>query len=129
MDKSLDITLNGQRVGKCQVKVEGLYCVFRCHCKFPTDGVYRIRLRTEKGNIRLGIPVPTDNEYVLHTKLPLRRLPAQIFTLEAYLKGDNKEEIIIPLRPGEPFAHIRQLPHCILVRRNGALCLEMTNKK
>ena len=121
MEGRWDITLGGEKVGVCTGKREGLYCLLSCRCRLPQEKIYRILLCAGEEQIRLGIPVPGEGGYVLHTRLPIRRIPEgeiRFIACEKSCEGGTK---FIPLKQGEPFPYLRQLPRCRLGYRDGEL--------
>ncbi len=66
----------------------------------------------------LGVLIPYGQEFGLDTKLAMKRLGKGALQFRITPKRDKIEEYV-PLSPEEPFAYIRRLKECYLVRHNG----------
>lgn len=74
MEGYFEVTLNGEGAGKVEVCPQGLYCLFRCRCRFPAGKIYRLAARWADHWENLGIPVPAGDGFYLEKKLPRKRL-------------------------------------------------------
>ena len=96
-----NILFCGRIVGKAQVEKVGLYYQFRCLCRLPTGGIYRLIVNCRGETANLGICVLANGEYVLSTKIAAKRLPTDDFTIQAISKeqaeSTNQQKEILRL--------------------------------
>ena len=110
------MTRDGQIVGTVTIKREGLYCRIFCRCRAGDETIHRLYAGDEK----IGVLIPQDGYLLLDTKVAAKRLkPGCQFTL------DQELMYFIPIRPGEPFAHLDKLRKGRLVCRQGVAGLMM----
>lgn len=75
MDK-FQVFLDGVETGEMTVMQEGLYDVFRVSCHPPTENVLRAFAIGERGELRLGIPVPDGTEFTVCHRIALHEVEA-----------------------------------------------------
>ena len=109
-----DIHCGGQVVGTAQVSREGLYYRFECRCQFKKKDVCKICITCGDEEMILGTPVPENGDFVLRTRLPIKRFCGG--NLEFTIVGD---ESFIPVSPDEPFLYLKDLTDAIFAVRNG----------
>lgn len=119
MDGEFDILLGGLSIGRATVKREGLYYRFDCRCQLSGEGVFRLRVRCRENTQRLGIPIPQDGEFVLRTRIPVKKLGTGVMTVEAEPVHEKMGEQFVPLSPEEPFRYLQRLEQAYLQTRNG----------
>ena len=124
MEGVYDIDYGGQVVGAAKVAREGLYYRFECRCR--VEGLCRLSVCCGGHHENLGIPVPAGSEFVLTTKIPVKRLgegPLQILALP---KNQRQTGEFIPVYPEEPFAYISRLQNAFLQVRDGQIGVVFT---
>lgn len=105
-------------MGKAYVTQQGLYYRIQCRCAMSTDVIHRLVVTCGQCQESLGVLVPFGQEFGLDTKLPVKRLGQGALKFKVQPKHKQMHEMI-PLSPEEPFAYIRRLRQCYLVRMNG----------
>lgn len=119
MERSYPITVNGEHAGKVSVQRSGLYFHFSCRCCLSGDMMYRLFLTCGSVQENLGILVPMDGSFVLHTKLPAKRLGEGEMSFSLIPKQEAQTKNFVPISPEEPFAYLSRLKESFLVLRNG----------
>ena len=71
------IFMNQMQVGSARVERAGLYLRFFCECKLPDDDVYKIMVYNGNATVKLGICVPDNGKFVLHTRIPAKYIPGK----------------------------------------------------
>ena len=106
----LDV-LDGERiVGTCRIEREGLYYCIDISCNI-SDGMFRrIVARTDRGMVSLGIPIPSENGFVIRTKKPCKLFGSGITGIFFIHEGDGKQRAI-PVSETKPFEGICRLEH------------------
>lgn len=126
MTECYDIFLGSQRVGKAYVDRQGLYYRFRCRCRLASDVICRLSACRGGEEVHLGIPVPVSGEFVLDTRLPVKRFPEGEFRFLLHPKHQELRGRFVPLSPQEPFAYLAKLKSAHLEKREGQLGLVIT---
>ena len=114
-----DILLGGQTVGRATVERQGLYYAFHCRCCLTGEVVYRLTVRCGERTESLGIPVPSNGQFVLDTKIPVKRLGEGEMSFLALPKHAELGGKFIPLSPEEPFRYLSRLENAFLQVRDG----------
>ncbi len=114
-----EIQLGGQAIGQAEIVKEGLYYRFTCRCRLSGEVVYRLQARCGEMTENLGIPVPEGKDFVLRTRLPIKRLGEGSITVIATPKEAGLEGKFVPLSPEEPFQYLRRLQNAYLQTRCG----------
>ena len=60
MEGIYDIFRGGEKIGKAEVRREGLYYRFRCCCDLTGEVMYRLTVACGEKTENLGIPVPDE---------------------------------------------------------------------
>jgi hypothetical protein len=105
-------------VGKAYVTEQGLYYRIRCRCAITSDVIHRLVVSCGDRQESLGILVPFGQEFGLDTKIAAKRIGRGELRFTVRPKRNEMKELL-PLSPEEPFAYIRRLKECYLVRMNG----------
>lgn len=114
-----EILLGGQSVGEVHVTKQGLYYHFDCRCDFTGEVMYRIAVKCGDDEQILGIPVPEGENFVLRTRVPIKKLPEGTFSFRAVPKHTDLMGKFVPLSPEEPFAYLQRLQEAFLQVRDG----------
>ena len=117
MEGTYEILLGDKPVGTAQVRREGLYYRFSCHCKLNEKSVCRV----SAGNVSLGVLVPSEDGFRLDVKLPVKRFLNQSPDFKVMPNRPVVEGRFIPLSPEEPFAYIERLKDGYLARQDGKI--------
>ena len=115
MEGIYEIRLGDRPVGTAAVTREGLYYRFQCRCRLETDSVCKV----EAGDVRLGVLVPEGEEFVLNTRLPIKRFPEKLADFRIRSDRPVLQGRFIPIKPEEPFAYIERLKDAYLTRQEG----------
>lgn len=75
---SYDIFWNSVKVGSAIISTSGLYSHISCKCRLEHPDVYRISIKSDSGDLFLGVCVPERDLFVLDKKIPSK-----------YISGDN----------------------------------------
>ena len=108
-----DIYRGGEKIGKAEVRREGLYYRFRCCCDLTGEVMYRLTVTCGDKTENLGIPVPNGNEFVLSKRLPVSRFTAETPEFHAVPKHEPLPEKRIPISPETPFDYIERLENAV----------------
>ena len=106
-------------MGKVQVERQGLYYHFSCRCRLEGDIIYRLLVTCGSVRENLGILVPKDGSFVLHTKLPVKRIGEGELSFSLVPRKEDLSGNFVPIRPEEPFAYISRLKESFLIIRDG----------
>ena len=119
MEGIYDIFRGGEKIGKAEVRREGLYYRFRCCCDLTGEVMYRLTVTCGEKTENLGIPVPDADSFHLNTRLPVSRLPAGTPEFRAVPKHEPLQQgLWVPISPETPFAYIERLEHAVMERRD-----------
>lgn len=108
-------------MGQAQVKRQGLYYHFACHCELSGEVIYRIVVTCDGKSENLGIPAPEGVMFTLNSRLPVSKLGQGKPQFQLLPRHPDTEERFVPLSPEEPFAYLQNLKDAYLLRRNGRL--------
>lgn len=106
-------------MGKAYVTQQGLYYRIQCRCAMSTDVMHNLVVSCGDQQESLGVLIPFGQEFGLDTKLAMKRLGKGLLQFRIVPKH-SKAEQFVPLSPEEPFAYIRRLRECYLVRHKSA---------
>ena len=118
MESFYSVTKNGTPCGKVSVSRQGLYFRFCCRCILDNADIYRLWLTNSNFQISLGILVPSEEAFVLTTKLPAKQLPGEEWIFYVETNAPVSIDRFIPIRPEEPFAYIARLKESFLAYRD-----------
>lgn len=121
MEGIYDIFRGGEKIGKAEVRREGLYYRFLCCCDLTGEVMYRLTVKCGNKPENLGIPVPDGDSFRLSTRLPISRFSSDVPEFRAVPKHAPLGETWVPLNPEVPFDYIHRLENAVLERRNGEL--------
>lgn len=119
MDGNYDIFRGGERIGKAQVKREGLYYRFRCCCALTGEVIYRLTVNCGSKTENLGILTPDGDAFCLEKRLPASRLTEGELVIRAVPANPDRGGAFTPVYPEEPFRYIAKLNTARMERRNG----------
>lgn len=103
MEHIYDVLYMDKVVGKVRLIREGLY--YNLHCQTKIPGM-RLCIHTSGGNIDLGICVPMDGSYGLHTKKSVKSISGDILSFY-FCKKQNEHMRLID--PDQPFLDLYRL--------------------
>ena len=119
MDGFYSVTFGQAEVGEVQVRREGLYWHFLCHCCITGEVVCRLVVQCGNSRESLGIVVPEGDGFCLDTRLPVKKLERGEPRFTLIPRHEMGEGTFVPLKPEEPFAYITKLKDAYFVRRYG----------
>ena len=127
MEGIYPLSFGGRPVGSVQLVREGLYYRFICHCRLVGEVVCRVLVTWGDFRDNLGILVPAGDEFVLDTRVPVKRFgkgkPEFTVTPSRAPTGEK----FIPISPEEPFAYLERLKDAYLETREGRIGIVLKN--
>ena len=121
MDGLYDILRGGEKIGKAEVRREGLYYRFRCVCDLSGEVIYRLLAVWNEKQLNLGIPIPRGDTFYLETKIAASRLGEGTPTFRAVPRHPQQEGIWVRISPEEPFAYLHRLKNAVPEIRDGVM--------
>ena len=121
MDGSYDIFRGGEKIGKAEVCREGLYYRFQCVCDLSGEVIYRIEALWGEKKVNLGILIPGEDGFYLHTKIAARKLGQGRPSFHAVPRHPKNEGMWVPISPEEPFTYLHRLKNAVPEIRNGIM--------
>lgn len=128
MEGIYDIYRGGEKIGKAEVKRQGLYYQFHCCCNLTGAVIYRLTVRCDDKTENLGIPVPDGDSYRLKTRIPVSRFRRGEPVFEAVPRHPERMDNWMPISPEEPFAYISRLENALLERRGEQVGITITEE-
>lgn len=119
MRQNLDIFRGSEKIGKAEVRREGLYYRFRCCCKLTGEVIYRLTVACGEKTENLGILIPAGDVFRLERKLPASRFSADAFVIRAVPANPDRGGKFTPIYPEEPFRYIAKLNTARMAYSNG----------
>ena len=120
MEGIYDILRGGEKIGKAEVRREGLYYRFLCCCDLTGEVMYRLTVNCGGKTENLGIPVPEGDCFRLSTRLPVSRFPSGEPEFRAVPKHEALQQgLWVPISPETPFDYMERLEHAVMERRGG----------
>lgn len=107
-----------QGTGSVAVTREGLYYRFSCRCKLSGEVMHRLMVRTDAGQVDLGVCVPMDGCFGADKKVPCKKFGShpEFFLMP---KHEGVKGRFVPVYPEEPFVYISKLKKAFLEVRYG----------
>ena len=118
MEGLYDILRGGEKIGKAEVRREGLYYCFQCCCDLTGEAMYRLIVTCGGKTENLGIPVPEGDCFWLSKRLPISRFSSDEPEFRAVPKHEPQQQgMWVPIFPETPFDYIARLEHAVMERR------------
>ena len=118
MEGIYDIYQGDEKIGKAEVRREGLYYRFLCYCNLSGEIMHRIVVTCGTKQENLGIPIPDRDCFYLSAKLPVSRFSEGEPTFQVIPKHPYKTDgLWTSISPETPFAYIHKLQNAVLERR------------
>lgn len=108
-----DVFRGEEKIGKAEVRREGLYYRFQCFCDLTGEVLYRLTVTCGDKTENLGIPVPDGVEFVLQKRLPVCRFPSGIPEFRAVPKHAPLAQDWVPISPEIPSHYIERLEQAV----------------
>ena len=121
MDGNYDILRGGEKIGKAQVKQEGLYYRFRCVCSLTGEVIYRLIVTCGEKTENLGILIPDGDSFRLEKRLPVSRFRTGELVIRAVPGNPDRAGFFAPVKPDEPFRYLAGLQSARMVRQEGEI--------
>jgi len=121
MDGLYDIFRGGEKIGKAEVRREGLYCRFRCVCDLSGEVNYRLPATWGEKQIKLGIPVPCGDAFRLDTRVAVSKLGQGTPSFLAVPRHPEKTGMWVKVSPDEPFTYLHRLKNAVPEIRDGKM--------
>lgn len=118
MQKTFDILLGNQKIGKAEVKKEGLYYQFKCRCHLSQSDICTITVSGNGTKRKLGVCVPMDGMFGLDTKIPVKHIGEEPFVFSAAIKSSETQEQFYPIESDKAFPHLELLASAFLCTKN-----------
>lgn len=123
MDGIYDIFRAGEKIGKAQVRREGLYYRFRCSCALTGEVIYRLTATCGGKTENLGIPIPDGDSFRLEKKLPVSRFSQGELVIQAVPGNPDRAGFFAPVHPDEPFRYLQMLQTARMEQRGSEIGL------
>ena len=117
MEGVYDIFRGGEKIGRAEVKRQGLYYQFHCCCNLTGAVVYRLTVQCGDKTENLGIPIPDADSYRLKTRIPVSHFKEGEPAFRAVPRHPENLGKWIPLSPEEPFGYLTRLENAVLEQR------------
>ena len=85
------ITQGDKVVGEAVIQRQGLYHLFDCRCRFSGNEIHRLWALCAGKQVKLGVCVPQAGEFILKTKIPSDRFPADEISVYVPVAEKPKE--------------------------------------
>lgn len=115
----MDIIQDGRIIGQAQVWQEGLYYRFDCRCQ--PIGMCRLAVCCGEHREYLGIPVPRAGEFILTTRIAVKKIGRGEMRIVAEAKHRGQNNEFISVDPEEPFQWLSMLQNAYLQERSGKI--------
>lgn len=107
-----------QGTGTVNVTKKGLYYRFSCRCKLSGEVMHRLVVRTDAGQVDLGVCVPMEGSFGVEKKVPCKRFGNNP-SFQLMPKHEGMQGRFVPIYPEEPFDYLSKLKNAFLEIRNG----------
>lgn len=107
-----------QGTGVVRVAKEGLYYRFSCRCNLTGEVMHRLVVRTDAGQVDLGVCVPMDGCFGVEKKMPCKCFGKNP-QFQLLPKHEGVKGRFVPVYPEEPFVYISKLKKAFLEVRYG----------
>lgn len=124
MKREFVIISDDVNIGKVVVEPAGLYYDIQCRCK-SQRGVIRIVAECADRQENIGICVPEDEEMVIRTKIPQKRLQS----LNRFIAITETQDQWIPITEGIPIPSLEKILLAKFSYRNGKPGLSIPQAK
>lgn len=121
MEGVYDIFRGTEKIGKADVRRQGLYYRFRCCCNLTGEVIYRLTASDGTKTVNLGIPVPDGDSFCLETRIPISRFANGTLSIQAQPRTPQQKRIFAPVYPDEPFGYISRLETARMERRDNKI--------
>ena len=121
MDGNYDIFRGNEKIGKAQVKREGLYYCFRCVCSLTGGVICRLTATCGERMENLGVLLPDGDEFRLEKRLPVSRFPTGELVIRAVPGNRDRAGFFAPVKPDEPFHYLSGLHSARMVRQGNQI--------
>lgn len=129
MEGVYEITLGGRAVGQASVFRRGLYWYFDCSCSLSGEVICRITVSCGGKTESLGIPVPQGKDFVLRTRVPVKKLGAGVPEFRVAPKRTELPGNWVPVSPEEPFVYLSRLQDAFLQVRDGKVGIILRDRQ
>ena len=121
MEGLYDIFRGGEKIGKAEVRRDGLYYRFRCVCDLTGEVIYRLLVTWGEKQVNLGIPVPCGDAFRLDTRVAASKLGQGTPVFLAVPRHPEKRGMWVKVSPEEPFAYLHRLKNAVPEVRDGKM--------
>ena len=123
------ILMGGQSIGNARVEKEGLYYKISAKCRLSGTVVCKLTVTGSGHTEDLGILVPEGSWFVVHTKVPMKRLGDGELSFRAVPRHTELRGKFVPLSPEEPFSYLQRLGEAFLEIRDGRMGIVLPQGK
>ena len=113
-------------VGSAHILQEGLYYRICCNCKVSTKGIHRIVVCDDENTADLGICVPQGNEFILTSRIPVKKLNIENCSFSLVKQGNQKAKREVPVETGKPFPAIEELGSAYFRSEDSVIVIDPT---
>lgn len=121
MDGLYDIFRGEDKIGKAEVKKEGLYYRFRCTCELTGEVMYRITVSCGDRTENLGIPAPSGDCFYLQKKLPVSHFSKGAPVFQAVPKHQTLTKMWVAVSPEAPFDYVSRLENAVMQQQGSEM--------
>ena len=109
MLKQFPVVLGQESVGMVEVRKNGLYYDIQAQCKLSGEVPCRLIASAGGQTLNLGILVPQDECFRIHTRVARKRLSNGDLSFHIGTRNEPTDRIMYPLSPEEPFRYLERL--------------------
>lgn len=113
MEGRYGVYAGDQEVGTVYVKREGLYYRFHCECQLAGKDICKVCVRCGGDALVLGTLIPEGRNFVLTTKLPIKRLKEDKPEFVIVTNKTDKWTKFIPIRENEMFLYLKYIKNAV----------------
>lgn len=112
MEGTYEVALAGEKIGKVCLTRWGLYYEISCRCRSVAGQMLELVAQCNGQCHELGLLAPVDGGLGLDRRIPAKRLGEGVL---AFFALPREREVLVSVRPEEPFAYLQQLQCAYLV--------------
>ena len=105
--------------GRATIAQEGLYFRITCKCDIPDKRPCSVVLESPEMSISLGTCIRMNNQYIINTKVPCKRIKSDNLQFRLVKNCDDGGEIFIPVRENVPFPYLHKLHQARMCYKSG----------
>jgi len=112
------IFAGSEEIGTAIITRDGLYYSIDCRCSLSGDILYKVLISGDGWNEDLGICVPMDGVFGIHTKISAKRLTGKRICFLAVPRHGAFTHDVFAVTEGSPFGYISKLENAFLIKKD-----------